>query len=68
MPVPVEVKSGSEGKLRSLHRFMEMQQNAEMAIRLYRGTFIDQTVQRAGRQFRLLNVPYYHASKVAEYL
>ncbi|MFC1497556.1 ATP-binding protein [Verrucomicrobiota bacterium] len=67
MPVPVEVKSGSEGKLRSLHRFMEMQQNAEMAIRLYRGTFIDQTVQRAGRQFRLLNVPYYHASKVGEY-
>jgi len=67
-PVPVEVKSGAEGKLRSLHRFVEMCPNADVAIRLYRSGFSKQEVYRGGKHFRLLNVPYYHAAKVHAYL
>ena len=68
IPLPVEVKSGAEGKLRSLHLFIEMQPEVNVAVRLYRGVFLDQEVQRYGNHFRLLNIPYYHASKIQEYL
>lgn len=67
MPLPVEVKSGATGKLRSLNRFMEMTSSAEIAVRLYRGGF---NAQDAGSKtkFRLLNLPYYHAAKIQEYV
>ena len=68
VPVPVEVKSGAEGKLRSLHLFMQMQPMIKTAVRLYRGLFLDQEVQRNGKHFQLLNIPYYHASKIHEYI
>ena len=68
VPMPVEVKSGAEGKLRSLHLFIEMQPRVKTAVRLYRGLFHDQKVQRDGRHFQLLNIPYYHASKIQEYI
>lgn len=66
-PLPVEVKSGSAGKLRSLNCFMEMNGTASTAIRLYRGSFLE---QEAGlnRSFKLLNLPYYHASRIHDYL
>ncbi len=67
-PVPVEVKSGAEGKLRSLHLFVEMQPQVKTAVRLYRGTFRDQEVRRYGNRFQLLNIPYYHAAKIDDYL
>ena len=67
LPLPVEVKSGAAGKLRSLNRFMEMTPSAKIAVRLYRGSFLQ---QKAGSEtkFRLLNLPYYHAAKVQEYV
>ena len=65
--LPVEVKSGAVGKLRSLHRFIEMQPNAKIAIRLYRGSFLDQGVE-TNVPYRLLNIPYYHAVKIQKYL
>ncbi|MEA2108954.1 MAG: hypothetical protein U9P07_06000, partial [Pseudomonadota bacterium] len=67
LPVPVEVKSGATGKLRSLNRFMEMAPSAKIAVRLYRGSYLE---QEAGSKtkFRLLNLPYYHAAKVQEYI
>lgn len=68
MPVPIEVKSGAVGKLRSLHLFMKMQTNVKTAIRLYRGIFEDQSIKRDNLEYRLFNVPYYHASKVQEYM
>lgn len=68
VPVPVEVKSGAEGKLRSLHLFVEMQPQVKTAVRLYRGEFLDQDVQRFGNHFQLLNIPYYHATKIGDYL
>ena len=68
IPVPIEVKSGATGKLKSLNRFIEMCPDAKKAVRLYRGRFSDQNVEQEGVGFRLLNVPYYHAVKVADYL
>lgn len=68
VPVPIEVKSGATGKLKSLNRFIEMCPDAKTAVRLYRGRFSDQRVEQGNVRFRLLNVPYYHAAKVADYL
>lgn len=68
VPVPIEVKSGATGKLKSLNRFIEMCPDAKTAVRLYRGTFSDQRIEQAGVRFRLLNIPYYHAAKVEDYL
>jgi len=66
VPLPVEVKSGAAGKLRSLHRFIEMCPKAETAMRLYRGSYL---VQEAGSnvRYQLANIPYYHASKIHDY-
>ncbi len=65
-PVPVEVKSGAVGKLRSLNRFMEMSPSTKIAVRLYRGSFKRQQAGSATK-FSLLNLPYYHAAKINEY-
>lgn len=66
-PLPVEVKSGAAGKLRSLNRFMEMNLSTKTAVRLYRGGFFEQQAGSAIK-FNLLNLPYYHAAKVREYV
>ncbi len=67
LPVPVEVKSGAVGKLRSLNRFMEMTPSAKIAVRLYRGSFLRQKAGSATK-FNLLNLPYYHAARIHDYL
>ncbi len=68
IPVPVEVKSGPEGKLRSLHAFMQRSQKAKRAIRLYRGSFSRQDVDHKGKHYELINIPYYHAAKIRDYV
>jgi predicted AAA+ superfamily ATPase len=67
IPLPIEVKSGATGKLRSLNRFMEMTPNSKTAVRLYRGKFLDQQAGSATK-FRLLNIPYFHVAKITEYV
>jgi predicted AAA+ superfamily ATPase len=67
VPLPVEVKSGVAGRLRSLNRFMEMSPSAKTAVRLYRGGFLTQDAG-AGIKFRLLNIPYYHVARIQEYV
>lgn len=57
--IPVEVKSGSIGKLRSLHQFMESAPHTS-AVRIYQGEYLVQKSQTAsGKQFTLLNLPFY---------
>jgi hypothetical protein len=66
--VPVEVKSGKAGRLRSLHVFMEKADHA-LAIRLYRGPIRTDTVETAGgTRFRLLNLPYFLAARLPAYI
>jgi len=65
--VPVEVKSGSSGALRSLHQFMDRCPH-EFAVRLYSGPLkLLRATSGAGREFFLLNLPYFLAGKLREY-
>jgi uncharacterized protein len=66
--IPVEVKSGSDGTLRSLHIFMDMAPNS-LAVRFYAGALHISTLQTAmGKNFYLLNLPYCLASQIEAYL
>lgn len=66
--IPVEVKSGAVGKLRSLHEFMDRTPH-DLAVRLYAGKpSIDKVSTPKGKAFRLLNLPYYAVSRLDEYL
>jgi len=66
--VPVEVKAGSTGRLRSLHQFIDAG-NPGYAVRLYAGTLDRRSVRTpAGTPYELLSMPYYLASKLPEYL
>ena len=66
--IPIEVKSGPQGKLRSLHQFME-QSGHSYALRLLSNNFRKDKVQlSSGKQFTLYNLPYFLASKIPEYL
>jgi uncharacterized protein len=66
--IPVEVKSGQTGSLRSLHQYIDMSKR-DIAIRLYSGPFrIDEIQTLQNVPYRLLNIPYYHAAKLSDYL
>lgn len=62
--VPVEVKMGSIGKLRSLHQYMELS-TCPVAVRVWQGK---QSIERAktitGKEFTLLNIPFYLAHRL----
>ncbi len=66
--VPIEVKSGKEGKLKSLHLFMDKSPNT-VAIRFYAGEFSVTNVKtQSGKKYHLLNLPYYLVSQVEKYI
>jgi len=66
--VPVEVKSGATGTLRSLAVFMDMAPH-NMAVRFYAGEILISTITTpGGKTFHLLNLPYYLVSQIEKYL
>jgi predicted AAA+ superfamily ATPase len=66
--VPIEVKSGEQGRLRSLHQFVE-RSNHSYAVRLYANPLkVEKSVTPAGKEYLLLNLPYYIASKLPQYI
>lgn len=66
--IPVEVKAGKEGRLRSLHQYMDLAPHI-MAIRFYAGPLqLNQSMTPAGKKYYLLNLPYYLASQLDQYL
>ena len=66
--IPIEVKSGSIGKLRSLHQFMEIA-NHNIAVRVYQGEYLVQKARTiSGREFTLLNLPFYLVHRIGEEL
>ncbi len=66
--IPVEIKSGPVGKLRSLHQFME-QCPHQYAVRMYAGKLeINKLKTPLGKEFYLLNLPYYLGIKINEYI
>lgn len=66
--IPIEIKSGSEGKLKSLHQFIE-RCNHPFAVRIYAGEFkVTETKTPGGKPYLLMNLPYYLGTKLPEYL
>jgi len=66
--IPIEVKSGSEGKLRSLHLYMDMSPHP-YAVRFYAGELsITHATTPGGKKYHLLNLPYYLVSQLEYYL
>jgi hypothetical protein len=66
--IPVEVKSGKEGTLRSLHLFMDESPN-EIAVRFYSGKLnitFSKTLQ--DKTYKILNLPYYLGTQLEKYL
>lgn len=65
--IPIEVKSGATGTLRSLFQFMEACDHS-FAIRILGNQFsIDQLQTSNGKPFLLMNLPYYLGTKIPEY-
>jgi len=66
--VPIEIKSGKQGRLKSLHQFME-RTNHPYAVRIYAGEFsIEEVRTPAGTPYFLMNLPYYLCTKIPEYV
>ena len=66
--IPIEVKSGSQGRLRSLHQFVERADHP-YAVRIYAGEFkVEDHHTPGGKPYLLMNLPYYLGTKIAEYL
>jgi predicted AAA+ superfamily ATPase len=66
--IPVEVKSGKEGKLKSLHLFMD-ESPLEIAVRFYAGELsITTPVTPKGKKYHLLSLPYYLVSQLGKYI
>lgn len=66
--IPIEVKSGKEGKLKSLHLFMN-ESPQSLAVRFYAGKVsISKVITQEGKVYQLLNLPYFLASRLNEYL
>ncbi|MDR2010099.1 MAG: AAA family ATPase [Bacteroidales bacterium] len=68
MLIPLEVKSGHNSKLKSLHIFME-NTNHSTAIRIWNNPFsIDKVKTQSGKEFNLYNVPFYYAGNINKIL
>jgi predicted AAA+ superfamily ATPase len=68
MLIPIEVKSGKTGKLKSLQLFMN-NSTSMLAVRCYAGALsIDTIVTPEGKEFQLLNLPYYLVSQLPRYI
>jgi len=66
--IPVEIKSGSTGSLKSLHQFVK-QCKHPYAVRMYAGKFnIEKTKTPNGTPYLLMNLPYYLGTKIYDYI
>ncbi|APY10166.1 AAA family ATPase [Seonamhaeicola sp. S2-3] len=67
--IPIEIKSGPTGSLKSLHEFIE-RTNHPYAIRIYAGNFCIEEHQTPNKKkkYKLMNLPYYLGTKLPEYI
>ena len=66
--IPVEIKSGKTGSLKSLHQFVN-QAPHQFAVRMYGGKFnIEETVTPEGKPYLLMNLPYYLGTYLKQYI
>lgn len=68
MVIPVEIKSGPTGSLKSLHQFMDRAPHP-YAVRMYAGKFkIEEAFTDSGTTFLLMNLPYYLGTMLPSYI
>ena len=65
--IPIEVKSGATGKLRSLHQYMDIASH-NMAVRFYSGEIRVDKVKTTTNAYYLLSLPYFLVSRLDRYL
>jgi predicted AAA+ superfamily ATPase len=66
--IPIEIKSGSTGSLKSLHQFIDAADHP-YAIRMYAGTFkIEKAVTPSQKPYLLMNLPYYAGTSIPQYV
>lgn len=70
--VPIEVKSGTAGKLKSLQQFINLDASGEskkIGVRIYSGNLSVQKERTAeGKEYYLLNLPFYLLDKLSAYI
>jgi len=68
LAIPIEVKSGHNSKLKSLHFFMESAPH-NIAVRVWSNPFsIDEIETKSGKKFKLVNLPYYYVGLIEKIL
>jgi predicted AAA+ superfamily ATPase len=66
--LPVEVKAGGHGMLRSLHQFVERSPH-KYAVRLLANTCsVEKVKTPSGVPYLLMNMPYYASPKIHQYI
>jgi len=66
--IPVEIKSGKEGTLRSLHQFIDRSTHP-YAVRIYAGGFkVNKTRTPGDTPYLLMNLPYFLGAKIPDYI
>jgi predicted AAA+ superfamily ATPase len=66
--IPIEVKSGAKGHLRSLHEFIDRADHS-IGVRISSNPLrIEDAKTRSGKTFKLLNLPFYLVNRMEEYL
>lgn len=64
MLIPIEVKLGASGKLRSLHQFVNLAPH-NWAVRFYSGKMVVEDARTiSGKKYKLINLPHYMAGKL----
>ena len=67
-PIPVEVKSGKSGTLRSLHNFIDESKN-DFAVRIYSGMMgIEKIRTPRNKQYTLFSIPFYLLQRIEQLL
>ena len=68
MLIPIEIKSGSTGRLRSLFEFMKRAPH-NYAVRISENRFkIEEIKTIEGKKFWLMNLPLYLGTKIHDYI
>lgn len=66
--IPIEIKSGSVGTLKSLHQFIDAA-NHPYAVSLYAGEFsIEKAKTPNGKPYFLMNLPYYLGTRLTHHI
>ncbi len=66
--IPIEIKSGKTGTLKSLHLFIDQVEH-HYAVRVYGGEFlVEKTKTPSGKPYVLMNLPYFVGTKLKEYI